>query len=348
MKALTWFQTGLFAIGMFASGRSAFAAIGVPDNETCPAGSTGSNCLSISTNKNNSNAILGTNNTTGGNGVVGQGANRGISGTAATATTGTGVYGFSELGTGMVAGSSSGVGLSATSTSNIAISATSSSNEAISARSDYTAIEAASTGNAGSGMTAVYGHHDSDTVFGYGVGGRVRNSASIAVYGDNLAGGWAGQFHGDVQVTGTLFAGVYGASDARLKKDIRDLPYGLAQLSKLHPITFRWIKEPKDSGPQLGLIAQDVQKVTPEVVRTDPSTGMLAVNYSALVPLLIKATQDQQRVIDQQEARLAHLEGSLAPKRASLFPEGNVGALLCAMLPIGLWLDRRRRQARGT
>jgi hypothetical protein len=70
-----------------------------------------------------------------------------------------------------------------------------------------------------------------------------------------------------------------------------------------------------DDRTQLGLIAQEVQKIVPEVVRADGPSQMLSVNYTALVPVMIKAVQEQQKIIEWQEARIDTLERRRAPLR---------------------------------
>src|SRR5690606_28634292 len=66
----------------------------------------------------------------------------------------------------------------------------------------------------------------------------------------------------------TLFAsnGTINTSDAREKKNIQNLNYGLTTLMRFRPVSFEWKKE-DGSGTKLGLIAQELQQVLPEVVR---------------------------------------------------------------------------------
>jgi hypothetical protein len=68
---------------------------------------------------------------------------------------------------------------------------------------------------------------------------------------------------------------------------------------KLHPVTFTWKDDPKNT-PRLGLIAQDVQKIIEEVVDmgNDPAKT-LGINYSEIVPVLIKGMQGQQKQIEE-------------------------------------------------
>ncbi|MFD2823936.1 tail fiber domain-containing protein [Lacinutrix iliipiscaria] len=89
-------------------------------------------------------------------------------------------------------------------------------------------------------------------------------------------------------------------SDRRLKKDIEDLNYGLDEVLNLNPVSYHWKRNP-DQPKSLGLIAQDVQTVINEIVHTaEDETKTLSVSYTELIPVLIKAIQEQQEVIENQ------------------------------------------------
>ena len=115
--------------------------------------------------------------------------------------------------------------------------------------------------------------------------------------------------------------GVIQTSDRRSKRDIKTSPYGLNELMQLKPVTYKWKKDP-DKGEQVGLIAQDVQKVMSEVVydpKDDPVMDedgnlvarenaedlRLGISYSALIPVVIKAVQEQQAIIIDQQSTIA-------------------------------------------
>jgi hypothetical protein len=155
-------------------------------------------------------------------------------------------------------------------------------------------VHGLSNGSSGNG---VFGQNASSA--GIGVLGKT-NAGGIAIYGDNTDGsvGWAGFFNGDISARSYTTS-----SDARLKKDVKDLPLGIEALLQLRPVTYKWIKEGSGDGNQFGLIAQEVQKIVPDIVRADAATGMLSVNYTALIPIMIKVGQEQQRLIQRQEVR---------------------------------------------
>jgi hypothetical protein len=94
-------------------------------------------------------------------------------------------------------------------------------------------------------------------------------------------------------------------SDQRYKKNIVTVPDALNKVLALRGVNYLWrIDEfPKnnfDTTLQIGLIAQEIEKVVPEVVRTDDK-GFKSVEYSKLVALLIEAVKEQQKIIDQQK-----------------------------------------------
>lgn len=90
-------------------------------------------------------------------------------------------------------------------------------------------------------------------------------------------------------------------SDRRLKEDIRDLSYGLNDILQLRAKTYRLIGSDKQDF-SIGLIAQEVQEVIGELITTDQK-GFLELNYVGLIPVLIKAIQEQQLMIEELKAQ---------------------------------------------
>ncbi len=104
----------------------------------------------------------------------------------------------------------------------------------------------------------------------------------------------------------------YGnCSDIRLKKDIKPLKSALSTLGKLQGKSYRW----KDNNePDIGLIAQELEKVIPELVKTD-NQGYKSIVYQKLTAVLIEAVKEQQQEINNLSNRIAMLEG--LPKAAN-------------------------------
>ena len=97
-------------------------------------------------------------------------------------------------------------------------------------------------------------------------------------------------------------------SDERFKTNWVELTNALSGVMSLRAGTFNWVKDPT-LPRDVGVIAQDVLQVLPEAVNTiDPDE--LGVRYTHLVPMLIKAIQEQQALITQLTARITALEGA--------------------------------------
>lgn len=106
----------------------------------------------------------------------------------------------------------------------------------------------------------------------------------------------------------TLLGTLSQLSDARLKKDISPLTNNLSRLLQLNGYTYYWKDENKSNQQQVGLLAQEVQQLYPQLVHTEKD-GTLSVNYSGLTPVLIEAAKElnkktetlQQRMEQQQQ-----------------------------------------------
>ncbi|MBC7848666.1 MAG: tail fiber domain-containing protein [Chitinophagaceae bacterium] len=107
--------------------------------------------------------------------------------------------------------------------------------------------------------------------------------------------------------------GTIQTSDARLKTNILPLQYGLKEILLLNPVSYNWINGAKEN--KIGLIAQDVKKLIPEVVSGDESTELLGMNYAELVPVLINAVKEQQGQIDSMMKQVKAIEESKGTKK---------------------------------
>jgi Chaperone of endosialidase len=108
----------------------------------------------------------------------------------------------------------------------------------------------------------------------------------------------------------TIYAtnGTISTSDRRLKKDIHNLNYGLLEVMKLRPVSFQW--KDKVGQRKLGLIAQEVYQVLPEIV-DNPKEGYMGILYSDLVPVTVKAIQEQQVIIERQQVEINELKAKI-------------------------------------
>ena len=87
------------------------------------------------------------------------------------------------------------------------------------------------------------------------------------------------------------YAGITSSSDKRLKENIKETKVkGLDKIKALDLVSFDFIKDKKHE--EIGLIAQEVQKVVPEAIEVDNETSYLSINYAKFVPYLLKAVQE--------------------------------------------------------
>ena len=94
-------------------------------------------------------------------------------------------------------------------------------------------------------------------------------------------------------------------SDARLKANIISLGSTLAKLLQIDGKTYT-MKKDENKKQKIGVLAQDIEKVFPELV--SESNGVKSVNYQGLVPVLINALKEQDNKMNEQEARIERLE----------------------------------------
>jgi hypothetical protein len=108
-------------------------------------------------------------------------------------------------------------------------------------------------------------------------------------------------------------------SDGRFKSNLSPLPYGLEDIMQLSPMAYihnnsiygqGGIEMETNGQPDIGLIAQEVYTIIPEAVvkPTDEETDLWSMSYDKLVPVLIKAMQEQQGIIECQQKQIDELK----------------------------------------
>jgi hypothetical protein len=110
---------------------------------------------------------------------------------------------------------------------------------------------------------------------------------------------------GDLNVGGDVVA--YASSDERLKDNIELISNPIEKVQSLKGVTWNWnddASETQKSTPNVGVIAQDVEKVLPQLVH-DRDNGFKGVDYAKLTGLLIEAIKDQQKQIDELKSKLS-------------------------------------------
>tara|TARA_R100000008_G_scaffold60133_1_gene37731 strand:+ start:2174 stop:3487 length:1314 start_codon:yes stop_codon:yes gene_type:complete len=90
-------------------------------------------------------------------------------------------------------------------------------------------------------------------------------------------------------------------SDEDLKENVQQMSNALDTVKSLKGVDFTW---KKNGSHDIGFIAQEVEKLVPEVVHDHGSTGVKGVDYSRLTPILVEAIKEQQKQIEELKERL--------------------------------------------
>ena len=129
-----------------------------------------------------------------------------------------------------------------------------------------------------------------------------------------------GTTRGQVNSKGVLhmasdIVGFWDFSDRRLKTNIKPLENNLEKVMSLHPVSYQWKEGDRKGRTNIGLIAQEVEEIVPEVVREqerleEGSTKTYkTVDYEHLVSVLIGAVKEQQEQINELKSKMCKCNG---------------------------------------
>jgi hypothetical protein len=108
-----------------------------------------------------------------------------------------------------------------------------------------------------------------------------------------------------VTVNGTVSATNFNTtSDATLKTNVETLSGSLDAVTSLRGVSFDWLE---NGGSEIGVIAQEVEAVLPDVVSTNDE-GIKSVKYGNMVAVLIEAIKEQQAQIDELKKLIVRKE----------------------------------------
>lgn len=143
------------------------------------------------------------------------------------------------------------------------------------------------------------------------------NGTLVVSAGDNRVGIGTNSPDYTLEVYGTIggSGGLYHSSDSRFKKNVSPISNGLAAVCELTGVGFDWrtSEYPERNfaeDRQVGFIAQEVEKVLPQVV-SQGSDGYYSVDYGRVAPLLVEAIKELSAENDAKGARIETLEAHL-------------------------------------
>jgi hypothetical protein len=177
---------------------------------------------------------------------------------------------------------------------------------------------------------------------GIGVQGYANGSGAKAVVGSCAGTGcWGGYFYQDVFINGTT----YPPSDIRFKKNVAPVTGAIDQLLKLKGVTFEWKEPEKHNGAtstQIGFIAQEVEKVFPDWVRTDEA-GFKALSVAQVEALEVESIRTLKAQNDELRARVEALEANRHPVISGLTAEGTLFGFGFVGMAGAFVVSRRKR-----
>jgi hypothetical protein len=194
-------------------------------------------------------------------------------------------------------------------------------------------LNANGSNNTASGYQALYNNVSGNynLALGYAAGTNITGSSNICIAHPGVAGNNNTIRIGTGQ-TNTFVAGISGAtvsgstvvvsssgqlgvaaSSRRFKQDVKDMANASDALLALRPVTFRYKPNIDPSGtPQFGLIAEEVDKVDPDLVVRGSDHGIYSVRYEAVNAMLLNEFLKQHRKLEAQAAELARLKAQAA------------------------------------
>jgi uncharacterized coiled-coil protein SlyX len=142
---------------------------------------------------------------------------------------------------------------------------------------------------------------------------------------------------GDVQ-TKTFIVGIHGtevtgspvvvngkgqlgvaASSARYKEEIKPMEKASETILALKPVTFRYKQEiDPDGTPQFGLVAEEVEKVNPDLVVRDAKSEVYTVRYEAVNAMLLNEFLKEHRRVEEQATTITQLKSTVAKQEATI------------------------------
>jgi Chaperone of endosialidase len=193
------------------------------------------------------------------------------------------------------------------------------------AANGYQALQRNTIGfrNTANGVAALYNNTSgsNNTALGNGAGSGVTTASNVTCIGAAVAGAnipnscFIGHIYGAMSGFGTaVFVNSSGQlftinSSQRFKDNIKPMDKASEVLFALKPVTFRYKKEFDPEGvPQFGLVAEDVEKINPDLVVRDADGKVRTVRYEQINAMLLNEFLKEHRRNEQQEATIVQLK----------------------------------------
>ena len=122
-------------------------------------------------------------------------------------------------------------------------------------------------------------------------------------------------------------------SSERFKDEIKPMDRASEAILALKPVTFRYKKEIDPKGiPQFGLVAEEVEKVNPDLVVRDAKGKVYTVRYEAVNAMLLNEFLKEHRKVEMQERKVQAQEATIAQLKSTVAQQQNGMEALAAQL----------------
>jgi hypothetical protein len=171
----------------------------------------------------------------------------------------------------------------------------------------------------GAGSNHTSGNNNIDIGF-FGVAGE-SNTIRIGTQGTQTATFIAGINGAAIGGGGAVRVNASGQlgtapSSARFKENIKPIDKASEAIHALKPVTFRYKQEIDPEGiPQFGLVAEEVEKVNPDLVARDPDGKVYTVRYEAVNAMLLNEFLKEHKKVEEQQASIAELKSTVAQQK---------------------------------
>jgi uncharacterized coiled-coil protein SlyX len=107
-----------------------------------------------------------------------------------------------------------------------------------------------------------------------------------------------------------------------LKEGIKPMDKASEAILGLKPVTFRYKEElDPDRIPQFGLVAEEVEKINPDLVARDDNRKIMTVRYEAVNAMLLNEFLKEHRKVEEQQATITRLESKIAKQGLTATPQ---------------------------
>src|SRR4029077_8873529 len=194
-----------------------------------------------------------------------------------------------------------------------------------------------------------------NTALGVGAGGSVTTANNVICIGANVSGEnvsnscYVGNIFGATSSSGVaVFVNGFGklgtvTSSKRFKEEIKPMGTTSEALFSLTPVAFHYKREFDPAGtPQLGLVAEDVEKVNPDLVVRDKDGKPYSVRYDQVNAMLLNEFLKEHRKVEAQQAMIADLKSTVAQQQDRFGQqEAQIQALTSGLQKVSAQLEVR-------